>query len=83
MVSLPAFATTTDIYGNKTAPISVNQRYGLGRVTVRMKQRVRIIIEMKYLRARPDWSCVNGIGAEVIENSSSALAIGEFYAENT
>jgi hypothetical protein len=47
MVSLPAFATTTAIYGRKTAPASANQRKGLGRMTVKIKQAVRTIMEIK------------------------------------
>lgn len=44
-VSLPAFATMTAMYGTTTAPTNVNQRQGLGRNTVAMKQAVRNIME--------------------------------------
>jgi hypothetical protein len=47
IVSRPAFATTTATYGKKTAPTSANQRNGLGNITVRMKQSVRTIMEIK------------------------------------
>ena len=46
-VSRPAFATTTAIYGKVTAPTRANHRYGLGSNTVKIKQAVRIIMEMK------------------------------------
>jgi len=53
IVSRPAFAMTTAKYGSVTAPRSANQRYGLGKMTVRMKQPVRIIMLKKYLLCRP------------------------------
>ena len=46
-VSRPAFATTTAMYGSVTAPSSATHRYGLGSTTVKIKQNVRIIMEMK------------------------------------
>lgn len=46
-VSRPALATTTAIYGSVTAPTRANHLNGLGRRTVKMKQVVLIIIEMK------------------------------------
>jgi len=51
-VSRPAFATTTAIYGSVTAPRRANQRKGFGKITVKIKHAVRIIMEIKYLRRR-------------------------------
>jgi hypothetical protein len=47
IVSRPAFATTTAIYGKKTAPARAIHRNGLGRMTVKIKHAVRTIIEIK------------------------------------
>ena len=60
IVSRPAFATITAMYGRTTAPNSAIHRYGLGKITARMKQKVLIIIEIKYFRAREDWSFESG-----------------------
>jgi len=40
IVSRPAFAITTAKYGNPTAPARANQRYGLGKITVKTKHAV-------------------------------------------
>ena len=45
IVSRPALATITAMYGTTTAPARVTQRHGLGRKIVAMKQAVRNIIE--------------------------------------
>jgi hypothetical protein len=47
IVSRPAFATTTAMYGKNTAPARANQRKGLGRITVKIKHAVRTIMEIK------------------------------------
>jgi hypothetical protein len=65
IVSRPAFAMTTAIYGRVTAPKRANHLKGLGRITVRIKQRVRIIMEMKYLFWRPERSLLSAFGALV------------------
>jgi len=54
MLSRPALATTTAMYGSTTAPNNAIQRYGLGKTTARRKQAVLIIIEIKYFRALED-----------------------------
>jgi hypothetical protein len=46
-LSRPAFAITTAKYGKVTAPKSANQRQGLGKMTVKIKQAVRTIMEIK------------------------------------
>jgi hypothetical protein len=65
MVSRPAFAITTAMYGSVTAPKRANHLYGLGRITVRIKQRVLIIIEKKYLFWRLERSLLRALGALV------------------
>lgn len=54
MVSRPALAAITAMYGNVTAPIKAIQRQGDGRITASTKQIVLIIIEIKYLRCLAD-----------------------------
>lgn len=65
MVSRPALAMTTATYGNVTAPKSANHLKGLGRITVRIKHKVLIIIEMKYLFWRLERSLLRALGALV------------------
>jgi hypothetical protein len=47
IVSLPALARTTAMYGSMTAPAIEIQRYGFGRKIEAIKQPVLTIIEMK------------------------------------
>ena len=54
IVSRPALAAITAIYGKVTAPIKATHRQGDGITTASMKQNVRIIIEIKYLRCLAD-----------------------------
>lgn len=54
MVSRPALAAITAMYGNVTAPIKAIHRHGDGRITASTKQTVLIIIEIKYLRCLAD-----------------------------
>ena len=77
MVSRPAFAITTAKYGKPAAPAKAIQRYGLGKITVKTKQAVRTIMEMKYLFWRADWSWVRAKGAVVISNTFFFLAMYE------
>jgi hypothetical protein len=70
-VSRPAFAITTATYGNNIAPANANHLYGLGKTTVRRKQTVLIIIEMRYRRCLPAKSEVNPFGAEVMSKLST------------
>tara|TARA_B110000503_G_C7099613_1_gene393184 strand:+ start:450 stop:767 length:318 start_codon:yes stop_codon:yes gene_type:complete len=86
MVSLPALATITAIYGRTTAPKSANQRYGLGKITARIKHKVRIIIEIKYFLARDDWSFESGwptleIDADIVFlEFSGVMSMAQLYA---
>ena len=66
IVSRPALAAITAMYGSVTAPVSAIHRYGLGNTTVNIKQAVLIIIEMKYRFWRPAWSRVSALGALVM-----------------
>jgi hypothetical protein len=56
---------TTAIYGRVTAPKRANHLHGLGRITVRIKQRVLIIMEKKYLLWRLERSLLRALGALV------------------
>lgn len=67
IVSRPAFAAMTAMYGKVSAPIRAIHRYGLGSTTVNIKQAVLIIIDTKYLRCLADWSAVNPDCADVID----------------
>jgi hypothetical protein len=62
------------------APARANHRYGEGRATVRRKQTVRIIIEMRYLRCLPAKSFFKLLGAEVIEKLSCSTLL-DFLAD--
>lgn len=66
-LSRPALATTTDTYGKTAAPAIAIQRYGPCKKTAATKQKVRIIIEMKYRCWRPRWSLVSDSCALVID----------------
>ena len=67
IVSRPALAAITAMYGSVTAPVSAIHRYGLGSTTVNIKQAVLIIIEMKYLLCLADWSRLKLDWAVVID----------------
>jgi hypothetical protein len=67
IVSRPAFAAITAIYGSVRAPVKAIHLYGLGSTTVNIKQAVLIIIETKYLRCLADWSAVKPDCADVID----------------
>jgi hypothetical protein len=72
-LSRPAFATTTDTYGKTTAPAMAIHRKGPCKKTAATKQKVRIIIEMKYRCWRTRWSLVSDSCALVIDKAGATL----------